>query len=96
VHLTGEAKAPQVRRWTAKDEKGRLVTVLLLTWSDDLGKTAVSYSQAENGREARLVTNVAMARGVPMVMPSVAGMPTRCAVHGGRFEVGSAVPQTSE
>ncbi|HEY8949232.1 MAG TPA: hypothetical protein VIM56_10145 [Rhizomicrobium sp.] len=87
VHLTGEAKAPQVKRWTSRDEKGRPVTVLLLTWADDLGETAVSYSQAENGKQARLVTTVAMARGVPMVMPSVAGMPTKCAIRGGRFEL---------
>jgi hypothetical protein len=96
VHLAGKATAPQVKRWTAKDEKGRAVTVLLLTWVDDLNRAAISYSQAENGRQARLVTNVAMARGVPMVMPSVAGMPARCAIRGGRIEAGSAVSQTSE
>lgn len=95
VHLTGEATAPQVKRWTAKDEKGRPVTVLLLTWADDLGKTAVSYSQAENGKQARLVTTVAMARGVPMVMPSVVGMPNRCAIRGGRIELAGMSP-TSE
>lgn len=95
VHLTGEATAPQVKRWTAKDEKGRPVTVLLLTWADSLGKTAISYSQAENGKQARLVTNVAMARGVPMVMPSVVGMPTQCAIRGGRIEL-AGISRTSE
>jgi hypothetical protein len=96
VHLTGEATAPQVKRWTARDEKGRPVTVLLLTWADSLGKTAISYSQAENGKQARLVTNVAMARGVPMVMPSVVGMPAQCAIRGGRVELAGAISQTSE
>jgi hypothetical protein len=95
VHSAGEAKAPQVKHWTATDEKGRPVTVLLLTWADDISYAAISYSQAENGKQARLVTNVAMARGVPMVMPSVIGMQNKCAVRGGRIELAGMMPLTS-
>ncbi|MGN6150041.1 MAG: hypothetical protein ACTHPD_16010, partial [Rhizomicrobium sp.] len=95
VHAVGEAKAPQVKRWTATDERGRPVTVLLLTWADDISYAAVSYSQAENGKQARLVTNVAMARGVPMAFPSVIGMQNKCALRGGRIELAGMMPLTS-
>jgi hypothetical protein len=89
VHVVGKTETPHVDRWPAKDEKGRAVTVLLLHWQDDnalpLG-VAVSYSQAQNGRQARLVTTTAMARGVPLFVPSAIGMQTKCAIRSGRFE----------
>jgi len=87
LHMVGSAKPPQVKRWTGKDEKGRPVTVLLLTWADDAGPMAISYSQAENGKQARLVTNVAMVRGVPAYIPGVLGMQNTCAVRAGRVEL---------
>jgi hypothetical protein len=89
VHVVGKTETPHVDRWLAKDEKGRAVTVLLLHWQDDnalpLG-VAVSYSQAQNGKQARLVTTTAMARGVPLFVPSAIGMQTKCAIRSGRFE----------
>jgi hypothetical protein len=89
VHVVGKTEMPQVTRWQAKDEKGRSVTVLLLHWQDDnalpLG-VAVSYSQAQNGKQARLVTTTAMARGVPLALPGALVMQTRCAIRSGRFE----------
>ncbi|HWA31751.1 MAG TPA: hypothetical protein VG867_11675, partial [Rhizomicrobium sp.] len=94
VHVVGKAKAPAVKRWTAKDAQGRPVTVLLLTWPDDVTTGALSYSQAENGKQARLVTTVAMARGVPMAVPDIIGMQNKCAIRGGRFELAGVMPQT--
>jgi len=96
VHVVGKVAAPQVKRWSAKDEQGRSVIVLLLTWTDEIGRTAISYSQAEDGKQARLVTNVAMTRGVPMVVPSVVGMQNKCAVRNGRVELSGMLPQSSD
>ena len=86
-HTAGKVKPAEMKRWTGKDEKGRPVTVFLLTWANDIGPIVISYSQAESGRQARLVTTTAMARGVPMVLPNVATMQNRCAVRSGRFEL---------
>jgi len=95
VHTVGSAKPPRVKRWTGKDEKGRAVTVLLLTWADDGGPMAISYSQAENGKQARLVTNVAMVRGVPMYVPGVLGMQNTCTVRGGRVDLAGMMSLTN-
>lgn len=95
LHSVGSAKLPQVKRWTGKDEKGRAITVLLLTWTDDAGPMAISYSQAENGKQARLVTNVAMVRGVPAYIPGVLGMQNICAVRGGRVELAGMMSFTN-
>jgi hypothetical protein len=96
VHTLGQAKPPSVKRWTATDEKGRRVTVLLLTWPDDILTAALSYSQAEGGKQARLVTTVAMARGVPMAMPTIFGMQNECSLRGGRLELSGMMPQTAD
>jgi hypothetical protein len=95
LHTVGMATPPQVKRWTGKDEKGRSVTVLLLAWADDAGSMAISYSQAENGKQARLVTNVAMVRGVPAYIPGVLGMQNTCAVRGGRVELAGMMSFTN-
>jgi hypothetical protein len=95
LHTVGTAAPPQVKRWTGKDEKGRSVTVLLLAWADDAGSMAISYSQAENGKQARLVTNVAMVRGVPAYIPGVLGMQNTCAVRGGRVELAGMMSFTN-
>jgi len=95
LHIVGSAKPPQVKHWTGKDEKGRAVTVLLLTWDDDAGPMAISYSQAENGKQARLVANVAMVRGVPMYVPGVLGMQNTCAVRGGRVDLAGMMSLTN-
>lgn len=87
VHMAGNAKPPTVKHWVAKDENGRPVTVLFLTWSDDFTAAALSYSQAEGGKQARLVTTIAMVHGVPMAIPEIFGMKNECAVRGGRLEL---------
>lgn len=89
AHVVGKTETPKVERWLAKDEKGRSVIVLLLHWQNDnalpLG-VAVSYSQAQSGKQARLVTTTAMARGVPLALPGALGMQTKCAISSGRLE----------
>jgi hypothetical protein len=96
VHMLGQAQQPIVKHWIATDEKGRRVTVLLLTWPNDVLTAALSYSQAENGKQARLVTTVPMARGVPMAMSTIFGMQNECSLRGGRLELSGMMPQTAD
>ncbi len=89
VHVVGKAAAPTVRHWQAKDGQGRPVTVLMLTWADTSGFSvgAVSYSQSDNGRQARLVSNTPMTHGVPVFVPDVVPMQSKCAIKNGRIEI---------
>jgi hypothetical protein len=89
VHVVGKAAAPTVRHWQAKDAQGRPVTVLMMTWADDAGffVGAVSYSQSENGKQVRLVTNAPMTRGVPVFIPDVVPMQSSCAIKNARIDV---------
>lgn len=90
VHVVGKAAAPAVRHWQAKDGQGRPVTVLMLTWADETGFSigAVSYSQSDNGKQARLVANTPMnTHGVPVFVPDVVPMQSKCAIKNGRIEI---------
>ena len=85
---------PKVERWTARDERSRPVTVLRLVWPDEFalihGVTVV-YSQAEAGKQARLVSTAGFAGNRPIYVPEVqtiAGRPSTsdsglCRVQGG-------------
>lgn len=67
--------APKVERWTAKDEARRPVVVLRLTWAEDhalRNGLALVYSQAEAGRQARLVATTGIAAGRPLYVPDIA------------------------
>ena len=87
---------PRVERWTARDERSRPVTVLRLVWPDEFalihGVTVV-YSQAEAGKQARLVSTAGFAGNRPIYVPDVqtiAGRPSTsdsglCRVQGGRL-----------
>ena len=92
VHPGGGPKPeiPAVQHWSAKDERGRPVTVLLLrykeTYTLPIG-TAVVYSQAEGGRQARLVSTTGMVRGVPLYLPGLETMQNRCAIANGRLDL---------
>jgi hypothetical protein len=85
----GDPAAPQVEHWKARDARGRPVAALLLHWKDEsalpLG-TAVVYSQSENGHQTRMVANTGMERGLPLFLPQIANLQTRCAVHAGRLD----------
>jgi hypothetical protein len=89
VHAVGNAPAPQVTRWQAKDDKGRPVTVLQLVWPDTASFNigAVSYSQSDNGKQMRLVANTPIEHGVPVYVPPVVTMQSTCAIRNGRLEV---------
>jgi hypothetical protein len=90
LHVVGKAETPKVRHWQARDENGKPVSVILLTWGDGsvyaVG-TAVSYSQAEGGKQARLVANTPMVRGVPVYIPGIAGMQATCSLKSDRLTV---------
>jgi hypothetical protein len=85
----GNPPAPQVAHWQARDAQGRLVSVLLLRWKDDtalpLG-TAIVYSQSVNGRQTRLAANTGMEHGLPLFLPQIADMQTRCALRASRLD----------
>ncbi|HVT52730.1 MAG TPA: hypothetical protein VHE77_14220 [Dongiaceae bacterium] len=63
---------PKVTHWAAKDETGRDVTVYRVSFDEahmpafGLG---VVYSQAENGKQARLVSNVQIQKNKPLYLP---------------------------
>ena len=91
LHAVGNSTVPDVQHWKGADEKGRPVTVIYVNWKPDyglaLGAGAV-YSQAEGGKQARLVSTVAMDRGLPLYLPGVAGSDqNRCQTKGGRLDL---------
>jgi hypothetical protein len=92
VHPGGppQPEIPVVRHWRSKDERGRPVTVLLVrykeTYTLPIG-TAVVYSQAEDGRQARLVATTGMVRGVPLYVPALSVMQNHCAIANGRLDL---------
>lgn len=68
------AALPAVQRWPARDAEGRAVTVLRLDWMDDyalLNGVALVYSQAENGKQARLVSTTGIANNRPLYLPNI-------------------------
>ncbi|HEY4164227.1 MAG TPA: hypothetical protein VGM59_14270, partial [Dongiaceae bacterium] len=81
---------PKVTHWAAKDEAGRDVAVYRLKWEQDEGPVyglGVVYSQAEGGKQARLVSNAQVKKNKPLYLPEIwmniqdAGIPSgTCAV----------------
>ncbi|TDQ84260.1 hypothetical protein A8950_0808 [Dongia mobilis] len=68
------AQPPAVTSWPALDELGREVTVLRVVWADPYGFLAglgVVYSQAEGGRQKRLVANAPIRKNTPLFLPGV-------------------------
>lgn len=65
---------PKVTTWPGKDEQGRDVTVLRVTWDDD-GATVyglgVVYSQAAGGKQLRLVSSAPIQKNKPLFLPSM-------------------------
>jgi hypothetical protein len=63
---------PKVSHWAGKDEVGRDVTVYRVVFDEEhmpafgLG---VVYSQAENGKQARLVSNAQIVKNKPLYLP---------------------------
>lgn len=87
---------PKVERWTARDERGRPVVVLRLVWPGEyalLNGVTVVYSQADAGKQARLVATAGFANNRPIYVPdmlTLAGRPSSsdggiCRVQNGRL-----------
>ncbi len=93
----GKAGAPpKVERWMARDERDRPVTVLRIVWPDEYGLingVAVVYSQAEAGKQARLLSTAGFAGNRPIYIPdtlTLAGRPSTsdrglCRIEKGRL-----------
>ena len=64
---------PAVTHWAAKDEQGRDVTLYRIVWSEDTDPPAfglgVVYSQAQGGKQARLVSNAQIKKNKPLYLP---------------------------
>lgn len=94
----GATVLPAIDRWAARDAAGRAVVVLRLTWPDDetlLAGVGIVYSQAEAGKQARLVASTGIRRNRPIFLPQLVALPSAdeqpappsCAVRGGRLEI---------
>jgi hypothetical protein len=93
-----QGKPPNVEHWQARDTNNRPVTVLLLKWASDtafLGGVGVVYSQAERGRQARLVANTGIVNNRPLYLPDIISLPNgdvepppgRCNIQNGRLSL---------
>lgn len=94
---------PSVQHWLARDADGRSVTVLRLDWTDDyalLNGVALVYSQAEAGKQTRLVSTTGIINNRPLYVPSIVQLydesPTkkidRCDLRDGRLSIVSPSP----
>jgi hypothetical protein len=86
----GGAKLPTVARWTGKDAAGRSLVVLKLSWAGEdalLGGIVLAYSQAEGGRQARLLATAPIAHNRPSYLPGLADLPVACGAVDQRWEV---------
>ena len=69
---------PTIERWQARDVNNRAVVVMRLKWADDtylLGGVAIVYSQAERGRQTRLVANTGIVNNRPLYLPDIISLP---------------------
>lgn len=67
-------KLPRVATWPAKDEEGRDVIVLRVTWDDEYGflnGLGLVYSQAQDGKQMRLVANAPIRKNKPLFLPGI-------------------------
>jgi hypothetical protein len=84
---------PTVTHWAAKDEAGRDVTVYRVKWEGDAARPSfglgVVYSQAKDGKQARMVSNAQIKKNKPLYLPDAfanvpedSGIPSgSCAVN---------------
>ena len=93
-----KAPLPSVERWQARDASGRPVVVLRLTWADEyalMGGGALVYSQAEAGKQARLVATTGIVNNRPLYVPDIVRIarrddgpqPGRCVIRDGRLSI---------
>ena len=89
----GQPVVPQVTAAVVTDESGRKATLLHVYWLAaqdilDLGVVVV-YSQADNGRQARLFATAPIERNRPTFLPNIVAMPVECGVRDGRRRITS-------
>jgi hypothetical protein len=68
------AALPKVTTWPAKDEEGRDVTVLRVSWEEEAALIyglGVVYSQAEGGKQARLIATAPIQKNKPIFLPNI-------------------------
>ncbi|MDQ7247142.1 hypothetical protein [Dongia sedimenti] len=66
------ATLPTVTHWAARDEAGRDVTVYRVKWEGDDRPSfgiGVVYSQAKDGKQARMVSNAQINKNKPLYLP---------------------------
>lgn len=67
------APLPVVTHWAAQDERGHDVTVYRVKWESDENRPSfglgVVYSQAGNGKQVRMVSNVQIKKNKPLYLP---------------------------
>ncbi|MES1151600.1 MAG: hypothetical protein ABUL54_06865, partial [Dongia sp.] len=85
---------PKVAHWAAKDEAGHDVTVYRVTFQSEEHRPSfglgVVYSQAENGKQARLVSNAQIVKNKPLYLPdSWMNDPEDSGIPGGTCSVGA-------
>jgi hypothetical protein len=90
---------PSAERWQAHDAAGRPVVVMRLRWPKDavLLGTAIVYSQAEAGRQARLVSSTGIVGNHPLYVPEIVTLgnglgespPGGCAIRDGQLSQGT-------
>ena len=90
---------PVVERWLGRDAAGHPVVMMRLTWSNDTefaNGVAVVYSQAQNGRQQRLVATTGIVKNRPLFLPDVTSLPNidiepprpgKCAIKDGRLSI---------
>ena len=85
---------PRVMHWAAKDEAGRDVTVYRVTFQDEDHRPSfglgVVYSQAEHGKQARLVSNAQIVKNKPLYLPDAwSNAPEDSGIPGGTCALGA-------
>ena len=91
-----KAALPSVERWPGMDASGRPVVVLRVRWADEyalLHGAALVYSQAEAGKQARLMATTGIVNNRPLYVPEIVSLrgadvdptPGRCRVDQGRL-----------
>jgi hypothetical protein len=65
---------PETTTWTGKDEQGRDVTVLRVSWAEEsamLYGVGIVYSQAKGGKQSRLVASAPIRKNKPLFLPTL-------------------------
>jgi hypothetical protein len=86
----GKPELPEVEHWEGVDEQSRPVVTLKLHWKVDealYGGVAIGYSEAENGRQARIYSTGPIVKNRPLYLPDIAYVPVTCGAVNGRWDV---------